>query len=290
MKNILLDFWNFIKKPKDERYLRKDRSYKWKVLFTLFVFNIAFSFLYMGIFTLIEKFYVLEHKLDELNLGPILMFLMVAILVPFFEEFFFRLGLRRKGIIAYIFSEATWKKSFSIIIYISTITFALIHITNYKFDSYFFLLLAPILTLSQFVSGFIMTYLRVKFNFWMGFVFHLLWNLSAVIITYDYPTNTTKNIEINNDRYTLKITKTPFYTIDNKTILYSLNHDTIYQLESSKFSTKEILKAIEVSENRYRILIEDFDIHFNSKKGILKDSLLYILEKEGYVEKQTPTN
>ena len=135
-----------------------------------------------------------------------------------------------------------------------------------------------------------MTYLRVKFNFWMGFIFHLLWNLSAVIITKDYSAKTPENIEIKNDKYSLALSKTPLIDSGDKTILYSIIKDTIYQLESSKFSTKEILDIVSPDDKNYKGSSALINLDFKSEKGIHKDSLLSILEKEGYIKKQTPTN
>lgn len=289
MKQILLDFWAFIKQPKDERYSGIDRNYKWKVFFSLFLFNILFSAIYTGIFSLVNYLHPLETKFDDLDLPPILLLLIFPFIIPFLEELVFRLGLRRKGIIAYLFTDATWEKWFSILIYISTISFALIHITNYKYDSYFFLLLAPILTLSQFVSGFIITYLRVRFNFWIGFAFHALWNLSAVIFMFNDLTTPNKDVEINNNTFQLKISKSSPFNFDNKTVLYSANTDTIYQLETNGIVADEIIVDL-LNTNDYTLLIDKFDIHFNSEKGISKDSLLSVLEKEGYIKKKTPTN
>ncbi|MBA5792230.1 CPBP family intramembrane metalloprotease [Flavobacterium sp. xlx-214] len=289
MKNILLDFWHFIKKPKDEQYSGTDKKYKWKVLFTLLGFNILFTIPFSGLVLFINEFYPLKHKFDDLDYNPITLFLIAVITQPFLEEVVFRLGLRRKGFLMDLFSEEKWNRYFSKFVYLSVITFALAHGNNYKFDGYFFILLIPFLTLSQFVTGFINTFLRVRFNFWMGFAFHAFWNFSAIVFSNPEMFTISKKVEMKNDRFQLEI-KQPVLNLDDKTILYSLNHDTIYQLESSKFSAKEILETMEVSENKYQILIKDFDIRFNSKKGIHKDSLLNILETEGYIVKKTPTN
>lgn len=43
MKQILLDFWAFIKDPKDEQYKGEDKIYKWKVFF---------QFIYLRIITI----------------------------------------------------------------------------------------------------------------------------------------------------------------------------------------------------------------------------------------------
>lgn len=290
MKNILLDFLSFIKKPKDLQYTGNEKAYKWKVFFTLFIFNIFFSLLCIGLSLIVDKIYPLEHKLEDLDFGPIATIFIVALFVPFIEEVIFRLGLRRKGILKKIFSEDKWAKYCSFFVYVSTISFALIHITNYKFNSYFFLLLAPVLTLSQFVSGFIMMYLRVRFSFWIGFAFHAIWNFSAVIFTVQDSLAEVKEIQLKNEQFQLEIKKKSFFNSTTKEMIHTANIDTIYQFESKGFKLKNILNMIDSTQIKYEPLVEYIDIKFTSEKGIPTDSLLYILEKEGYIEKQTPTN
>jgi len=294
MKQIITDFFSFIKKPKDFQYSGNDKTYKWKVFFTLIGFNLFFTIIYMGAFSLLKKIYPLNHKLDDLNYSPIVTILLIALFVPFIEEVFFRLILRRKGILKNIFTLEKWNKYFFVLVYISTISFALIHITNYKFDSYFFLLLAPILTLSQFVSGFIMTFLRVRFNFWMGFAFHAVWNFSAIIVSspeiFQIQNQLENEVNIKNKHFELTVSKQNFTFNQEKSIIYTANLDTIYQLESNGFSGKDILETLAVSTNDYSLLIDKFDITFNSEKGIPTDSLLHILETEGYIEKKAKTN
>src|SRR5690606_22375242 len=294
MKKIITDFFSFIRKPKDFQYSGNDKTYKWRVFFTLFIFNIFFSLLCIGLSLIVDKIYPLEHKLEDLNYSPIVTILMIALFVPFIEEVFFRLILRRKGILKNIFTLEKWNKYFFVLVYISTISFALIHITNYKFDSYFFLLLAPILTLSQFVSGFIMTYLRVRFNFWIGFAFHAFWNFSAVIVSSPeifQAKNQLKNeVDLKNKHFELIVSKPKFLFTGEKSILYTANLDTIYELKSNGFSGKDILETLEISANDYSLLIDKFDITFISANGILKDTLLYQLEKEKIIEKKTQTN
>lgn len=286
MKQIILDFWNFIKNPKDEQYVGGTKAYKWNVFFTLFIFNIFFSLFSIGLAYLIDNLYPLEHKFEDLDYNPIVTILLIGFLVPFIEEVIFRLVLRRKGIMKNIFSESSWNKYFFVLVYISTISFALIHITNYKFNSYFFLLLAPFLTISQFVSGFIMTYLRVRFNFWMGFAFHALWNFSAIIFTAQDSLAEVKEIQIKNDQFQLEIKKKSFFNSVDKEMIHTANTDTIYQLESKGFKLKNILNMMDSTAIKYEPVVEYIDIKFTSEKGILTDSLLYILEKEGYIEKQ----
>jgi len=290
MKQIITDFFSFIRKPKDFQYSGNDKTYKWKVFFTLFIFNIFFSLLCIGLSLIVDKIYPLEHKLEDLNYSPIVTILMIALFVPFIEEVFFRLILRRKGILKNIFTLEKWNKYFFVLVYISTISFALIHITNYKFDSYFFLLLAPILTLSQFVSGFIMTYLRVRFNFWMGFAFHAVWNFSAVMFAGQDSLKEVNEIQLKNDQFQLEIKKKSFFNSVTKEMIHTAKTDTIYQFESNGFKLKNILNMIDTTQMKYEPMVDYIDIKFTSEKGIPTDSLLHILETEGYIEKKAKTN
>ncbi|KAA5534062.1 CPBP family intramembrane glutamic endopeptidase [Paenimyroides baculatum] len=288
MKQIITDFFSFIKKPKDFQYSGIDKTYKWKVFFTLFIFNICFTIISVGIISVIEEFYPLDHKLDELDLSPLLMLLVVSILIPFIEEVIFRLGLRRKGILKRLFTVEKWSKCFSIFTYISVLIFALVHGTNYYFDNYWFLLLVPFLTLSQFASGFIMTYLRVQFNFWIGYLFHATWNFTAISLTI-LPNLFGSETIINKETYHLEIRENSPFQIKDKELIFSTNIDTIYQLETEGNKTEEILKAIH-AENKFEPVSDYIDIKFTSEKGIPTDSLLHILETEGYIEKKAKTN
>ena len=217
---------------------------------------------------------------------------MIAVLIqPFLEEVVFRLGLRRKGILMNLFSEEKWNRYFSKLTYLSVIAFALAHGNNYKFDSYFFLLLIPFLTISQFITGFINTFLRVRFNFRMGYLFHAFWNFSALFVMSFPNTISSKDFNITNENYQLEVKEKALLTnFSNSTLLYSLNNDTIFQLETKGLKTKNILKTLDSTELKYEPVSEYIDVQFKSEKGIPTDSLLHILETEGYIEKKAKTN
>src|SRR5690606_37901438 len=106
MKQILIDFWQFIKRPKD---LRDSSSNKWKVFFTLFVFELILLAVYLPAAALLDKYVVLEQSLD-LSFSAIGSLFSFVLLVPFIEEVIFRLGLRRKYLIEAIFDEKAWHR------------------------------------------------------------------------------------------------------------------------------------------------------------------------------------
>ncbi|MDU1905437.1 MAG: CPBP family glutamic-type intramembrane protease [Dysgonomonas sp.] len=77
-----------------------------------------------------------------------------------------------------------YQKYFSIIFYLFTVVFALLHITNYGGDLEYLILGIPILVLPQFVLGCILGYVRIKFGFWYNVLFHVVNNIIAFIFLY----------------------------------------------------------------------------------------------------------
>src|SRR5690554_3771313 len=137
MKQILLDFWNFIRKPKDIPYSGGKKTYKWNVFFTLFVLELLLLVVYYPCVILLDKYVPLEQSFD-MSFSAIGTFFLYILTIPFIEEVFFRLGLRRKYVLKSIFSEQEWQRWFPFFVYSSTIVFGLIHITNYANTQWIF--------------------------------------------------------------------------------------------------------------------------------------------------------
>src|SRR5690606_30598356 len=201
MKQILIDFWQFIKKPQD---FPDTKSNKWKVFFTLFVAELLLSVVYLPAAALLDKYVVLEQSLD-LSFSAIGSLFSFVLLVPFIEEVIFRLGLRRKYLIEAIFDEKAWHRWFPFFVYSSTIIFGLVHITNYSNTQWIFFAFASFFVLTQLVGGFIMTYLRVRFNFWMGYLYHAVWNFTMIFIVGFVLIEFTEPVHLNTDNYELQI-------------------------------------------------------------------------------------
>lgn len=291
MKQILLDFWNFIKDPRDERYLGNDKKYKWKVLLTLFVFKLLFLIVYLPIYAVVEKFITIEEAFDE-SFDMFTSFFLFVLFVPFLEELVFRYFLRRRGIMTFLFSEKTWHRAFPILFYSSVLTFGFIHITNYELTNVWILIAAPILVFTQIIGGSVMSYLRVKFNFWMGFLYHALWNFVAFfIIDGSYYLLNIDKVDVKNDTYELVIEPQQFLSwSESAEMYYTQETDTIYEISANYYTSQEIIDVLEPDNSDYKGNSKLLKFDFNSEKGIPTDSLFKILEKEGFIEKQTPTN
>ena len=288
MKQILLDFWQFIKKPKDIPFSGKNKSYKWKVFFTLFVFELILLAVYLPAAALLDKYVVLEQSLD-LSFSAIGSLFSFVLLVPFIEEVIFRLGLRRKYLIEAIFDEKAWHRWFPFFVYSSTIIFGLVHISNYANTQWIFFAVAPFIVLTQLVGGFIMTYLRVRFNFWMGYLYHAVWNFTMIFIVGFVLIEFTEPVHLKTDNYELQIQEKQFSGF-MKTKEITTQRDTldnIMLIKSEGYTMIGLLDIISPEDSIYTGKPVLVDFNFTAEKGISTDSLLMILENEDYIEKKS---
>ncbi len=76
--------------------------------------------------------------------------------------------------------EYYWTSNFSFIFYLFSVCFALIHIANFEEFPLRVIVLVPIIILPQLILGLGMGYLRMRFGFWQGYLFHALNNAIAV--------------------------------------------------------------------------------------------------------------
>lgn len=284
MKQILLDFWQFIKHPKD---FRDTSSNKWKVFFTLFVFELILLSVYLPATALLNKYIVLEQSLDLSSSAVGSLFLFV-LFIPFIEEVVFRLGLRRKHITASVFSEKEWHHWFPFFVYSSTIIFGFIHLTNYANTQWIFFALAPFIVLTQLVGGFIMVYLRVRFNFWMGYLYHASWNFTMIFIVGLVLMEFTVPVHLKTDKYELQIQEKQFSGfMGSKEITTQRDTlDNIMLIKSEGYTMIGLLNVICPKDSIYIGKPVLVDFNFTAEKGISKDSLLMILENEGYIVKR----
>lgn len=291
MKDILLDFWHFVKHPKDEQYTEEDKNYKWKVFSLLFVLKLFFLIIYVPLANVIDSNFEFDHTFEEKNYKIINVILTIVILAPLFEEILFRLVLRRTKKINKIITENTWTKYFPFLVYFSSIVFGIIHFGNYSNFDTIFIFVAPIMISTQILSGFILAFIRVRFSFILGYIFHAFWNFFVVfIIDGSYYFLKEDLVEIKNNTYELVIEPKQFLPHTPTAVYYNATIDTIYSLKTGTKSLNDLVSLIDPLDNKYYSNSSLVYFEFTSKKGIHKDSLLSILETEGYIEKQTPTN
>ena len=132
------------------------------------------------------------------NYPPALCFILAVCILPFFEELIFRFWLRYErfyplravNFLRAKFSDkdlstlenkskAGWSRAFPALFWLSTIVFACTHLVNYPMTASVWLL-SPLLVLPQAVTGFCIGFLRVKYNFGLGLLLHMLHNCVLV--------------------------------------------------------------------------------------------------------------
>ncbi|HOI25004.1 MAG TPA: CPBP family glutamic-type intramembrane protease [Caldisericia bacterium] len=73
-----------------------------------------------------------------------------------------------------------WNQHLRWIVYGFVAFFGLLHISNFGSLSPKILLYSPLITLPQILSGFVLSYLRLRFGFQWSLLYHFLWNASAI--------------------------------------------------------------------------------------------------------------
>ena len=262
IKNTLKDLFVFLKNPKDEQDIDQSKQKKLKRLFSLLVIDIPITVLLSMLINYFAKLGWVEIENHQvkllLDLAPVwLVFLLAVIIIPFIEEIIFL------QIIISIFPKTKtpisgfWNKNYGYIFYLSAIVFALIHITNFGSNNPIFYLI-PILVLPQFIIGLFIGYLRVHYNFMLGYLFHAIHNaifITVALLSMGETANQKLNLET--DSYSLKIEEV---SPVNTSYINNYNQDSI------SFIGTNIKSIISTLTNKDYDLIESNDNSLLNKK------------------------
>lgn len=164
----------FAKHPTYTEDENNEPQYRIKKLLKLLVLSLGLSFILLIIASTLQQVLKLDmgkHAIDDLftDYSPIIIFLLAVIAAPFLEELLFRGPL-------YFFKNS---KCFSILFYLFTLTFGLVHISNFELSTHV-ILLAPLLVAPQISVGFLLGFIRVKFGLLWSMVMHALYNMILI--------------------------------------------------------------------------------------------------------------
>jgi hypothetical protein len=165
----------FARKPIYEQDVNSQTSEKLRLFAKLLVLALCSSILLLIIASVIQHIFnieVGEHAIDDLfnNNSEIKIFFLAVIVAPFFEELIFRGPL-------IFFKNSNY---FPTVLYISTIAFGLVHISNFELTTQV-LLLSPLLVAPQISIGFLLGYIRVKFGLFWSIALHASYNMVLTI-------------------------------------------------------------------------------------------------------------
>ncbi|MFY7732597.1 MAG: CPBP family intramembrane glutamic endopeptidase [Bacteroidia bacterium] len=306
LKQTLFDFIQFLKKPKDEKLSNQNKT---QIVIT-FIILLLFSFLMDGIIGSIN--YLLEnfgfystkdHAIVRLMENMPFPFVLITgvVVAPITEELVFRLPLRykynvfvksillfakfsskRKQVRVRLFFTKNWNKYYLYIFYLVTFLFAFYHLVNYKITSNI-LLFSPLLVLPQFIVGLALGYIRVKYNFFLGILFHAIYN-AILFIPMLYIFNIPSERRNETTSYYKIIIKDVKKNSNNEAISTIGTDEIIYENYSLNAVIAELLdKNIDLIEtNNNDSFTKKINIKFeqiNQSKAVNANKLLSLLSE-----------
>lgn len=279
IKRVLRDFVSFLKHPKD---VQTKESFKRK-LQTIFILLVGkmcvFCFVLMPLNDLVEHFVSTDSKLDLHKKSITSAIFIAVVLAPVFEEIGFRLILRRIFPIKYIFSQKLWDRIFPFLVYASSVIFGFGHLTNYTNDGFWFYVFSPIIIAPQLIGGLVTAFIRVKYNFFYGILYHSLWNAS-LIFPFIFIDHFSSPYQEKTEKYSIEISEKHFFDEDEKQVfkIDSLQ-GKIYKIEVEQYSFQHFLDSL-YQGNKYQINDAFIKMKFDSQKGVTKEEFIEILKKE----------
>ena len=239
----------------------------------------VFCFVLMPLNDLVEHFVSTDSKLDLHKKSITSAIFIAVVLAPVFEEIGFRLILRRNFPIKYIFSQKLWDKIFTFLVYASSVIFGFVHLTNYTNDGFWFYVFSPIIISYQLIGGLVTAFIRVKYNFFYGILYHSLWNAS-LIFPLIFINNFSSPYQEKTEKYSIEISEKYFFDEDEKQVfkIDSLQ-GKIYKIEVEQYSFQHFLDSL-YQGNKYQINDAFIKMKFDSQKGVTKEGFIEILKKE----------
>lgn len=277
MKNILLEVYNFIKNPNDQRIENWTFKKNLKYLFVILIFELVINaFIFFPLIYLLNKIepVLYEIRIDYNSNTFLQTLLITAILVPIAEEFIFRYILRYNKLFSKVINRNKWNFLFKILVYTSILLFGFVHSSNFENNSTFFFCVLPILVSTQLIGGVFLTFLRVRFNFLTSVISHVLWNglltiIPIIISIFEKP------YERITDDYALKIDYLNYNTSQPQKFKIDSTSNKILKIDIEEYSFNHILDSLyQYERKRDDILI---NIKLESKTGLTKEELKNLL-------------
>lgn len=277
MKIIFLEVFNFIKSPNDIRIenwtLKKNIKYILHILVIELLITISIIIPLLILLNKVEPL-LYEARIDYKNNTLIKNLLIIAIIVPIFEELIFRYLLRYNKIFSKLISRRNWNFLFKYLVYLSIILFGFIHSSNYENNSIFFYCILPIIVSTQLIGGIFLTFLRVRFNLLSSIISHLIWNTIAILIPLAISIFE-KPYEKKTKNYTVKIQNLNYNTNKPQKFEIDSNANKIFKINIEEYSINHILDSL----YKYNRESDDvlLNIKLNSKEGVTKEEFKTIV-------------
>lgn len=290
ISQTLKDFLLFLKSPGDRFSDRITANDRYRIFTVLFFAAILFNVIVILPVLSLVDYYVLdvEHK-GRLRPQTIwFMLFLAALAAPLWEELVFRFPLKPERnylvrladkIVGKPMISIFWQRNFKIIFYLVAILFGLIHSLNFENEwNWLFILLLPIMVLSQSVTGLFLGYIRLRLGFIWAVIFHACFNFVLITVPYLAYQNT-ELINIKTANYELRVEG--LFCLENNTwiLTHKKLQDKIYMIEATNRDLQDIVdqtigKGYKVSDD------ELVHFYFKSQKGLTEQELINLLKEE----------
>lgn len=156
--------------------------------------------------------------------------------------------------------------------------FGFVHLDNYTNDSFWFYVFSPIIISYQLIEGLVTAFIRVKYNFFYGMLYHSLWNAS-LIFPLIFINNFSSPYQEKTEKYSIEISEKYFFDEDEKQVfkIDSLQRK-IYKIEVEQYSFQHFLDSL-YQGNKHQINDAFIEMKFESQKGVTKEEFIEILKK-----------
>ena len=133
------------------------------------------------------------------------------------------------------------------------------------------------------IGGLVTAFIRVKYNFFYGILYHALWN-TLIILPLIFVNNFSSPYQEKTEKYSIEISEKHFFDEDEKQVfkIDSLQ-GKIYKIEVEQYSFQHFLDSL-YQGNKYQINDVFIKMKFDSQKGITKEEFIEILKKEDDID------
>jgi membrane protease YdiL (CAAX protease family) len=295
MKKIAFDFFNFLKNPQEKFNETLSLKQKWHFLFYILVLDFILVIIASTITSFIDSFlFELESDpIEELfsNKGAFSILIIAAVVIPFIEELLFRFFLKyERNLLFHFFDFLTknkaktfWDTYFRTFFYLSAILFALMHLTNFGNTNTLYYILAPLIILPQFIGGITLGYTRLKLGFFWGVLQHGLYNfiLFTMLLLF---LNSSSLTNINNEEYTLEITKLELGLNRPVKLTTYISEDRIDSIIGNNTMAKEVAKILNSTDTILLKKSKRINIRFINKTNSKNPETIILTELKKHFE------
>lgn len=278
-KNVLGDFYKFLLKPNDHQLQLKLKD-KFQLLLILLGFEILITLIV--IFPLLYLIDFLSPlKQDRIDYSETFVYLLVlfVFVVPFIEEVIFRLFLSYRRV-NLVISRESWTKLFPYLVYIPTLIFGFLHLGNFNNENALFYILSPLVIISQLFGGLVISFIRVRLDFFYSTFYHFIWNFLFAIAVPFLLSIVLRPYTEQTGQYKIVIEELPFFVKnEEQTFKIDSTQSRIGSVQLRQYSVQHLLNSL-YSKDKYYVDDVLINLDFKATKGLKKEEFLEVLKKE----------